>query len=202
MWLFTRYGFYSAVCARKNNGKKGSPINPDRIMVRARIKSHLQALKSRFHELLRRTKIEDTYGTDYRFRIFIPKRRWATIVAEIVLEMTWDNFKSEVARFQPQNDGGYEHSLHSVWGTMSHLQPTRPYYNPQAMIEEEFSYEDLFDDPRPVQQYRTIPCTSDPGDGSVYTCEDWNCPAHGERNQRLAEVEEKENEQDEDDTEE
>jgi len=36
MWLFTKHGFFSAVCARQGNGEHGQPVDPGRIMVRAR----------------------------------------------------------------------------------------------------------------------------------------------------------------------
>ena len=35
MWIFTKHGFFSAVCARQGDGKHGQPVDPDRIMVRA-----------------------------------------------------------------------------------------------------------------------------------------------------------------------
>jgi len=38
MWIFTKYGFYSAVCARQGDGSHGQPVDPDRIMVRARVR--------------------------------------------------------------------------------------------------------------------------------------------------------------------
>ena len=51
MWVFTKYGFFSAVCARKGSGKYGQPVDPDRIMIRARLRSHLDALLKRFPDL-------------------------------------------------------------------------------------------------------------------------------------------------------
>ena len=48
MWIFTKYGFYSAVCARQGDGKKHQPVDPDRIMVRARARQHLDNLVARF----------------------------------------------------------------------------------------------------------------------------------------------------------
>ena len=48
MWVFAKYGFYSAVCARAGNGKHGQPVDPDRIMVRGRLHSHLKSLQNRF----------------------------------------------------------------------------------------------------------------------------------------------------------
>lgn len=52
MWLFTKYGFYSAVCARQGDGKLGQPVDPNRIMVRARVRRHLETLKEGFPDLL------------------------------------------------------------------------------------------------------------------------------------------------------
>src|SRR5436305_641101 len=34
MWIFTKHGFFSAVCAREGDGSHGRPVDPDRIMVR------------------------------------------------------------------------------------------------------------------------------------------------------------------------
>ena len=52
MWIFTKYGFFSAVCARRGDGNHGQPIDSDRIMVRARVRGHLEALMKRFPDLL------------------------------------------------------------------------------------------------------------------------------------------------------
>src|SRR6185295_9914327 len=52
MWLFTKHGFYSAVCARTGDGRHGQPPDVTRIMVRARVKEHLNGLKDRFPDLL------------------------------------------------------------------------------------------------------------------------------------------------------
>lgn len=36
MWVFTRYGFITAVAARKNDGEPWQPLDPDRITIRTR----------------------------------------------------------------------------------------------------------------------------------------------------------------------
>jgi len=73
MWIFTKQGFFSAVCARKGNGKHGQPVDPDRIMVRARVRGHLEALMKRFPDLLGESEIQEFVGTDYAFRVFVQK---------------------------------------------------------------------------------------------------------------------------------
>ncbi len=122
MWMFTKYGFYSAVCAREGSGGHGQPVDSSRIMVRARLRSHLEALKGRFPELLGGSDIKDSMGTDYAFRIFVDKPVWSQVVAGLTDELDYDNFKSEVARFQGRDGTAYEDSLHDVWSVMYRLQ--------------------------------------------------------------------------------
>ena len=122
MWIFTKHGFFSAVCARQGNGKHGQPVDPDRIMVRARVRGHLDALKKRFTDLLGECEIQESAGTDYAFRLFVQKSAWTQVVAELAEETDYDNFKSEVARHQGRSGAAYEHSLHEVWSVMNKLQ--------------------------------------------------------------------------------
>jgi len=119
MWLFTKYGFYSAVCARQGTGKLGAPVDPERVMVRARTRAHLEALKERFQDLAT-CEIKAFAGSDYAYRLFVEKSTWATIVAALTSEMDYDNFKSEVGR--RRNDRAYEEALHAVWDVMYGLQ--------------------------------------------------------------------------------
>ncbi len=70
--MFTKHGFFSAVCARKGNGKHGQPVDLDRIMVRARVRSHLEALKKRFPELLGTCETQESAGTDYAYLLLTP----------------------------------------------------------------------------------------------------------------------------------
>ena len=97
MWIFTKYGFFSAVCARSGNGKHGQPVDPERIMVRARLRSHLVALKERFDDLLGDCEIQESTGTDYAYRLFLQKSVWVRVLAGLAEETDYDNFKSEVA---------------------------------------------------------------------------------------------------------
>ena len=122
MWLFTKYGFYSAVCARQGDGKHGQPINPDRIMVRARVSGHLEALKQRFDALIGDCEIREFSSSDYAFRIFVEKSVWSQVLVQLNEEMDYDNFKSEVARFQGRSGAAYDESLHDVWSIMNELQ--------------------------------------------------------------------------------
>ena len=122
MWLFSKHGFFSAVCARQGNGKHGQPVDPDRIMVRGRLRSQLQSLKDRFPDFLGECEIQESVGTDYAFRLFVQKSAWMQVVSGLAEETDYDNFKSEVARHQGKEGAAYEHALHEVWSVMNRLQ--------------------------------------------------------------------------------
>jgi len=122
MWIFTKYGFFSAVCARQGDGTYGQPVNPERIMVRARVRSHLEAIQVRFSNLLNEIDIKEFTGTDYAFRFFVDKSVWSQVLVGLSDEMDYDNFKSKVARHQGSKGAEYEHSLHEVWSVMNRLQ--------------------------------------------------------------------------------
>ena len=86
MWLFTKTGFYSIV-------KK--PGDQD-LTVRARNGSDLDRLRDRHLPSLGRT-IEGG-GTDYPYRAFVSVDDLVDAMADIVRELDYANFKSEVAR--------------------------------------------------------------------------------------------------------
>jgi hypothetical protein len=122
MWLFTRHGFFSAVCARQGDGEHGQPVDPERIMVRARVRAHLEALKKRFPSLLEQHDVQTFAGSDYAYRIFVAKSVWCQVLGELGRETDYDNFKSEVAHHQGSAGAAYERALHDVWSVMYRLQ--------------------------------------------------------------------------------
>jgi len=122
MWIFTKHGFFSAVCARQGKGDHGQPVDANRIMVRARVRAHLDALIQRFPELLGPCAIQEFAATDYAFRIFVAKSVWSQVLASLADETDYDNFKSAVARHQGKAGAAYEHALHDVWSVMYELQ--------------------------------------------------------------------------------
>jgi hypothetical protein len=129
MWIFTKYGFFSAVSARTGNGQLGNPVDPDRMMVRARMEVHLKDLRKRFR-CLSRCKIVESAGTDYAFRMFVPKEAWVEVMSGLASEVDYDNFKDAVVRHADgredrppsYDDLRYETSLHAVWDVMAGLQ--------------------------------------------------------------------------------
>jgi hypothetical protein len=117
MWLFTRYGFYSIACGTAPSGSQ----DPNSVMVRARRIDHLQALQQRFSELASAPIVQLPHR-DYRYRVIVAKDLWAEVVAKLVKEQDWSNFKNEVARYQSAAGSDYAHSLHEVWRIMYDLQ--------------------------------------------------------------------------------
>ena len=122
MWIFTKHGFFSVVCARQGDGKRGQPLEPTRLMVRARLRSHLEALQARWPDDLGERDIQTFAGTDYAYRMFVDKHTWARILAELALETDYDNFKSAVGRSQDPSGRSYEKALHDVWSVMYRVQ--------------------------------------------------------------------------------
>lgn len=119
MWLFTRYGFYSAASASKPDGS----LDAATVMIRARSADHLKNLQQRFPALAP-AEILTWPNRDYRYRLIAPKTVWAAVVAELAQEQEWSNFKSEVARHQGVAGSEYVHALNEVWSVMSDLQET------------------------------------------------------------------------------
>ena len=127
MWLFTIYGFYSIACADKPG--RGRKIDPETVMVRARVRQHLKNLQNRFRKSktlrsIARTPIEETRLTDYRYRLILPKAVWAQALGELAMEQTWSNFKNEAQKFERKNKqpADYVDALHDIWSVMHWLQ--------------------------------------------------------------------------------
>ena len=121
MWVFTRYGFFSIACARNKNGS----IDIDRVMVRARMRKHLDNLRERFPDsAFGRAEILRDAGTDYLFRVIVAKSEWAAALSQMAMEQTWPGFKSEAARFERlhEDSSRYVDALHQVWWSMAKLQ--------------------------------------------------------------------------------
>jgi hypothetical protein len=121
MWIFTRYGFFSIACAEK----QGGGTDEDKVMVRARMREHLNSLRERFPDTsLSTAPILTHAGTDYMFRIIVPKTEWAAILSELAMELNWRNSKSEAAKFAREKGTSHHYieALHDVWSIMAELQ--------------------------------------------------------------------------------
>jgi hypothetical protein len=120
MWLFTRYGFITAVSARKGNGEPWQPLDPDRIAIRTRTRQQLENLIARFPNNLGGVPVWDDSHADYRYRIFVAKPVWVKIAAELAAEIEYDRFKPAIIEFPGKVE--YHDRLLDVWTVMLHSQ--------------------------------------------------------------------------------
>lgn len=117
MWLFTQHGFFSVVCGRKQDGSEA--VDARVIMIRARDRTHLENLRQRCS--ISDYEIKEDEGTDYPYRLIVDSYTWEYIMAVLVREIDYGNFKGHVETHRPKKTGirawaSYVHLLHSVWG--------------------------------------------------------------------------------------
>jgi hypothetical protein len=89
------------------------------MLVRSRDRRHLENLKAKFklgHA------IRDNEGTDYAYRMSLPKEEWARILSELATEQEYTNFKNEAADNMEQTSSSYVRALHKVWSVMLNTQ--------------------------------------------------------------------------------
>ena len=107
MWIFTKHGFYSAV-----QDETDSSV----IKVRARVRDDLVRLIEACNI---KSHIVETTDTDYAYRIFISRSELMRVMIEMVDDLDYLNFKSEV--FKQQGIERYS-AYHDVWEVMYKLQ--------------------------------------------------------------------------------
>lgn len=100
MWIASTDGFISIVQHREL---------PDMLMVRARVQKDLLSL-------FPAAQIIETLDADYRFRVLVPKKEMATLIAQKILDLDYPNFKSKIARSPSQKDKLA--AYHEIWGVM------------------------------------------------------------------------------------
>ncbi|MBF0244759.1 MAG: hypothetical protein HQL31_05755 [Planctomycetes bacterium] len=115
MWLSTKYGFFSIVCAHNDNGES----HPNLMMVRARKEAHLEKLREFCPEL---GEIVHNKGTDYPCRIIAKRDVVIGMTTKLAADIDYNNFKN-AAHDETPNDRDYLEFLHSVWGLGLHITP-------------------------------------------------------------------------------
>jgi 8-oxo-dGTP pyrophosphatase MutT (NUDIX family) len=111
MWIFTTIGFFSIV------QKPGSEV----LTVRARAKGDLDALRARYLPSLSRTTSKG--GSDYPWRATVDHAAFAEAMKQMVLNVTYSNYKSAVANIQ-----GHARArvYHDVWAALLNLPEAVP----------------------------------------------------------------------------
>lgn len=110
MWLITPHGFFSIV---QKPGDKAKHT----LTIRSRVRSDLASLRDSV--LPSMGAISESTDTDYRFRASALKSDVAKAVAQMVTNLDYDNFKSEVARKQGTKRA---HLYHDVWDVLYRMQ--------------------------------------------------------------------------------
>ena len=105
MWIFTSTGFVSAVVHRDV---------PDLIVVRARERESLTPLIERTG-----AEVNPWEGSDYAFRIVVPRTEFTAWTAEQAEAIDYTNFKSSAHR---RRGGTFADVLHKVWDVMYEFQ--------------------------------------------------------------------------------
>jgi hypothetical protein len=113
MWLFTTIGFYSVTQVKEN---------PDLLQVRARVRGDLDNLRTKYMPEL--TPTVQLPGRDYPYRAYTDRAGLSAAMVQIVHDLTYSNFKSEVVVTQGL---AREQLYHEVWHVM---------YNAEKKLEE------------------------------------------------------------------
>jgi hypothetical protein len=106
MWMFLPFGVFSVVSK--------APAGDHEVLVRVRVRGDLDELRKRGLKLSRTTA---TPSADYPFRAVASRQELADFMSRFLLdELTYGNFKDEVARVQ-----GHErsHVYHQVWDVLA-----------------------------------------------------------------------------------
>jgi len=102
MWIFTSQGFISVVAHRNH---------PQRLLVRARAKKHLENL---FPAI--KSEIQETPNADYGFRVVVERELFATWIKKQATKLDYDNFKNSI------QEQVYHHAANDVWAIMMDYQ--------------------------------------------------------------------------------
>lgn len=119
MWITSVVGTFSVVQAGPEPGKR--PSAPRKLMVRARVRRHLELLQRDHPSLRRYPIIKSEPGRDYKWRIIVPRTTFAKVMAALVSSIAYGNFKGS-CEASPNLDRDYVDALHSVWAVFRKLQ--------------------------------------------------------------------------------
>ncbi|MBA2241175.1 MAG: hypothetical protein H0W09_08070 [Solirubrobacterales bacterium] len=106
MWLMTLQGYYSVVADRDR---------PDKLLVRARTREDIEALRRQIPEL---EPWEDR-SADYRWRASVSRAQLIVAMTLLIDEIDYPNFKSAVAE---RGDHERANLYSRLWGQLLSLQ--------------------------------------------------------------------------------
>lgn len=123
MWLQTVYGAFSIVAATQDGTAAGA-IDPTKILIRGRVRSHLEALQMQFPALANDAIIESP-SRDYPFRLLVSRDSFADVMKEMVAKLSYTNFKNAAAHGPVGTDTAYIDALHEVWSVLRTIERPR-----------------------------------------------------------------------------
>jgi hypothetical protein len=126
VWIFTDFGFFSVVAHRDE---------PDRLLVRARVRSDLEALTQAIRGR-GKSRIYSTPDHDYPFRCIVKREAFGRALSELAERIQYDNFKNSVAATQ-----GSERA-HVYLGIWDHLRRWLQRPAPEPFRKASVGYED------------------------------------------------------------
>lgn len=123
MWIFTTFGFFSVVCARRDKNKADQFVSHDILMVRARDFVHLENLRDRC-DILKHHRIIHSTDTDYPVRMIVTKAEWLFILSCVTADLNFSNFKEKIMQVADDDFRmrDYSKSLGDVWYRMREIQ--------------------------------------------------------------------------------
>lgn len=110
MWMFTTDGFFSTV--------QDDYCGQDEVMVRARCRQDLEALRSRMGWA---AEVLTTPQADYRWRMKVSRSQWAAYAAQAAGGIDYPNFKAQAL------DAAGRHrsrAYHACWAALHGWQDT------------------------------------------------------------------------------
>lgn len=126
MWVFTKQSFLSVVEYDPSKDKEPKSIfkkyahrKGTHVLVRARVKADLEALRPWCHKM----KIDTDEHADYMFRVVIPRKTFAKFMADQVEMIDYDSHFKEVVRANATQSTERYSAMMSVWSAMNRLQP-------------------------------------------------------------------------------
>lgn len=118
VWIISTLGAFSVVKAAPEPGRFSRRT---KLMIRARVRRHLELLQREHTGLQSFEIIESEPHRDYRFRIIAPRTVVARVMARMVADLDYGNFKGACSS-SPDLDATYGHALHDVWAALRRLQ--------------------------------------------------------------------------------
>ena len=110
MWLITKFGFFSVVEKREDQGN-------DTLTIRARSEKDLTNLKGAY--LPKMGEIREGEGTDYKYRATASREDIAKAFMQAIQDIRYSNFKNEVKKRQ----GEQRASVYGwVWDSLYSIQ--------------------------------------------------------------------------------